>query len=314
MHETPGEYHATTRALARLVSLLLCFVSTLSNGKKLIVPARPLCSDRAAYVDLALKRCVSINHHERTMPNFAECGEDSKLEGRYCVGLVATDFELGCPPKFLLNNEEKCVRGEAYSPPRLTCPPGYQLVRGRVGVDRTCVKRVFAEPIYQINNEDVQVRCPNGYKVARRGGGNEELSAESKPERKMGIKKNLNNHRKKPVCISHNIVPPQSKETCISRFRWSAKITGCLMVEARESQPQCPWPDTKIGIGRGDWATPEFVYDPSLKQCVASSSPALYPQCSPGWALEGLFKPYCYKKSYSALLYDCDNAEGFSFV
>lgn len=78
-------------------------------------------------------------------------------------------------------------------------------------------------------------------------------------------------------------------------------------------EEQCPKPDARIGPGRGDWDTPEFNFDSNLQRCIAPFTPALYPQCPPGWALEGLFKPYCYKKIYTPIIYDCDHAEGFKF-
>lgn len=214
--------------------------------------------------------------------------------------------------------------------------------RGRVGAEKMCVKRTYAEPIYDLTTErsDVEVHCPNNFRLLRKGKHEDDMDeyedvedtgeawqgptsqkarkrkknrASSGVDKKRGSRK-MTERKAQPQCVSHNVVPPSSKGSCFSHFHWSVKVGGCLMLEAKDPKLQCPRPDPKVGIGRGDWDTPEFVYDAASNQCIASSSPALYPRCPPGWALEGLFKPYCYRKIYTPIIYDCDNAEGFKFM
>lgn len=173
-----------------------------------------------------------------------------------------------------------------------------------------CVRRLFASPSYEgLTNNEMAVQCPDGYRLLqhRKHHDDDYLNKMDSPDQKTKYK----GHKRNLQCVSFNIVSPSSQDTCMAHFHWSPQMDGCLMLEAQSPTEQCPRPDIKLGVGRGDWQTPHFVYDAELNRCATSSTPALYPQCPPGWALEGLFKPYCYKKIYSRLIYDCDNLQGF---
>lgn len=223
-----------------LLLLLLPRTTCLIWDKLVAVtlPARASCSDFTAQIDFALKRCVSIDHFWRQLPVFAPCPAGTSLGGRNCVGLVTSDFELACPLSHILNKDEICVRGETYSPPRVVCPPDYELIRARMGQDRVCIKRSFAKPIYQQIDFNTEVHCPEGFRLRKKG--------EDWPEETLIQEEGINpiektkKHRArdqsnhKHVCISHNIIPPATKDSCSTHFRWSIKVAGCLMLEARD--------------------------------------------------------------------------------
>lgn len=113
-------------AIFFLLALRLLSVHGHEDLVQLVVPARPSCSEKSASIDFVLRRCVLIDHLQKRIPDFAPCPPGTTLEGRNCVGTVETDFELGCPLKFSLNDNGMCVRGETYSPPKVVCPEGYK--------------------------------------------------------------------------------------------------------------------------------------------------------------------------------------------
>lgn len=128
-----------------LSDLLLAHSDPENRITRLVVPARISCSEKSAYVDFAVMRCVSINRLERRMPHFAPCPEGTELEGRHCVGFLTTDPESSCPRNFLLNDDGICIRGEAYKPPNLVCPNEYKLIVSGKRIGSLFLLRFFSK-------------------------------------------------------------------------------------------------------------------------------------------------------------------------
>lgn len=269
----------------------------------LAVPAQQYCADADASVDFHLKACVSIDRSVRREPSFAPCPSGTQLRGRDCIGGMRVPPELGCPETYNINSAQKCVRADAYVPPAVVCPECFRLTRTVESKTVLCTQHKYVDPVYSQPGEEgcsdpaecaVEVDCPDGYRLRRR--------------RDHG----MSGAGGSWTCVSRVVVPPDSRHTCLSSFSWSPTLAGCLQLSQIDPKPQCPWPNAAVDT-RGDPGTPRFWYDAESGMCLSHYVPAETPQCSPGWALENPYHPYCYRKRFAPFLYDCGNAEGFTF-
>lgn len=285
---------------------------------RLVIPARPFCNDPNALIDHSLRSCVAIDRSIKQIPSFSPCPGTTVLNARNCVGRLESDLEHSCPLRYGLNEHAQCVKATTYIPPDVVCPEGFQFRHDRRTGTYVCKKESWINVLYtheehRSNDEHfceppkecpsvAKALCPHGYRLIRH----------PPPEVSHHSSRQLSNvSAGKPLCYSRVIVPPQPRKLCLKRFRWSPTLAGCLKLDVVEATDQCPKPDIHIGYGKGDWDTPAFHYDTEDNTCVATTIPALHPQCPPGWALEGLTSPSCFLKRFTPIQYDCRNAVGF---